>query len=128
MSRHLFNIWGREFELNVEFNCYKEDESDVTDVQKEAKKRLLDNPSMFNQALEGVKEYCLRNDKDKIGTSTIENIFKYVKPQIIAIANNRDGHRVVALMCAYKFDIDLGIAVVFQDEELREVEDQDVYL
>ena len=80
--------------------------------------------SIADDALEEVKKYCLAKDGDVIEGKKIDNIFKYVVPEKIFV--KRDGR--VALMCRYKFDMEQGIAVVFEEGKKVEVGSQDIIL
>ena len=58
---------------------------------------------------------------------TVDNIFKYVMPKNIYVPRNLK-KRVVAIMCNYKFDTEHGIAVVFENEQFKEIGAQDIAL
>ena len=88
---------------------------------------FLDAKHAIEDSLEAVKQYCLSCNATEIGTKTIENIFKYVAPKYLYIPRNADKH-VVAIMCNYKFDPENGIAVVFENEQFKEIVRQDIIL
>ena len=56
-----------------------------------------------------------------------ENIFKYVMPKSIFVPHTKK-HRIAAIMCNYKFDMEHGIAVVFENGKLKKVGTQDIVL
>ena len=116
MSEKL-NIWGREFKLDVNYEMV--DEEKITTKQKETResfcnnsKELLDNPNF-------IIEYCYKNAGNQID-GKIENIFKYVIPQELFIGEGR-----VCLMCNYRFDLEHGLAIVFENNKLVKVCPQD---
>lgn len=63
-------------------------------------------------------------NKTEIGAEKIDIIFRFVVPESIFV--KRDGR--IALMCRYKFDIDHGIAIVFKDNNIVDVGQQDIIL
>lgn len=115
-------IWDREFELEVVFDCYKGEE--ILPKQRDALALFCSDKKMIKDSRSEVEKYCIERDSDKIKTTKIDNIFKYVIPETIYIA--RDGR--VALMCRYRFDVDHGIAIVFKDGKLEEIGNQDIVL
>ena len=53
----------------------------------------------------------------------INNIFKYIIPKLIYIPNNRP-QRTIDLLCDFRFDIEHGIAIIFENEELINIVSQ----
>ncbi len=134
MTNMKLNIWGREFDLPVEFDLYEGEV--VSNVQKEAlfgfeAKNIRDGKVVKNSLLEGsldkLKAFCLDRNKEEIQGNSIDNIFKYVIPQNIYVLRTEE-YRVVALMCAYKFDLEHGLAIVFENECLKDIGTQDLVL
>ena len=115
-------IWGRSFELDIVFDVYKGEE--ILPKQKEALRCFTSTDMFTDESLDAVKKYCLSRDSDEI-EDKIENIFKYVVPQSIYIPRRQGEYRIVALMCAYRFDIEHGIAVIFSNEQLKNISNQD---
>lgn len=127
MNKQNLNIWGREFELEIVFDCYESEE--VLSAQKDALAKFLSVAErLIDNAKKSVEEYCIKRNADDIGSPTIGNIFKYVMPKSIYIQRTTNGSGVVGLMCAYKFDTDNGIAVIFKDERLEKVGTQNIIL
>lgn len=118
-------IWGRELEVGITYDCYSNEA--VTELQKETVKLLIEAKSSVEASIDNVKAYCLANNKEDIGTESIENIFKYVAPKYLYVIRAND-MRKVAIMCNYKFDAEHGIAVVFENEKFVEVVKQDAVL
>lgn len=119
------NIWGRDFDLEIYFDCYTGEKISIE--QKEALDLFLQNPQLISEAKEKVIAYCLKRNAAEIG-GTIENIFKYVIPQSIYVQKSPDNARVVGLMCAYRFNPEDGLAVVFRNEAYHEVGSQNIII
>ncbi|THF77539.1 DUF6985 domain-containing protein [Cohnella fermenti] len=126
MNKQKINVWGRDFELDVVYDCYEGEE--VLSTQREALERFLTMPILISDSKKAVENYCLNRNSDEIGAQSVENIFKYVIPKSLYIQRTADDSRVVALMCAYKFDVDNGIAVVFKNERFDRVGTQNIIL
>lgn len=125
MNKEKFVIWGRSFELEIKYDCYTGEE--VLDIQRDALAAFLKSGKSIEDSLEMVKRYCLEQNRDDIGDSDIENIFKYVIPKYLYVVRNKKKH-IVAIMCNYKFDMENGIAVVFENEKFSELGKQDIIL
>lgn len=123
MSKVVINIWDREFELNVVYECYPGEE--VTDNQRSAFENIC-GTEVFANSLDAVKDYVQKTATTQI-ESTIDNIFRYVMPKSIYVPQSKKAE-IVAIMCNYKFDAEHGMAVVFEDGKLKEIGSQDVIL
>ena len=124
MSKVKITIWGREFELPVIVKQFKG--KDVTEIQEDAVDQLERNMVIFDSAESEIEKYILKNGLKENGISEVDNIFKYVMPKSISVPKAKK--RVVALMCNYKFDMEHGIAVIFEDEKFKKVGPQDLVL
>ena len=124
MNKVRTQIWGREFELPVIIKQFKGKE--ITDTQKEAVERLEQNLDIFNLAKDEVEKYIIDNGLKEKGINEIDNIFKYVIPKSISVPKSKK--RVVALMCNFKFDMEHGLSIIFENEKLKEVGSQDLIL
>lgn len=125
MSKCRINIWDRTFELNVVYECYPGE--DVLRDQKEAFAMFEENTGEIADSLADVIKYVQKNDGDQLAGATIENIFKYVMPKSIFVPHIKKYH-TVAIMCNYKFDMEHGIAVVFENGKFKKVGTQDIVL
>lgn len=125
MTEITLNIWGREFALAVEFDCYEGE--NVLPAQETALSDFLEQDNLIDSIEQKVKDYCLATDPERIGSKTIENIFKYVIPKSLFVKRREDAH-IVALMCDYRFNPDDGIAIVFQNEEFSRIGTQNIIL
>lgn len=123
MNKQVIYIWGRKFELDVIFECYPGET--VLESQKQAFTQLCE-AGVINSALEPVKAYVAANGASQV-TLPIENIFKYVMPKRIFVPHTKKAARI-AIMCNFKFDMEHGIAVVFEDGQLKEIGPQDIIL
>ena len=125
MNKIKLLIWGREFELNITYDCYTDEE--LFDSQIEAVKKFSEAIQIIEESLEEVKKYCLTMNQEEIGTNVIENIFKYVVPKYLYVPRENE-KRVISIMCNYKFDQENGIAVVFENENFCKIGKQDIIL
>lgn len=118
------NIWDRNFELPVEYDCYSDEK--VTSAQLNALKEFIIDTHIINKAKINVENYCkkaLTLDKDN---KQKENIFTYIIPHYIYV--KREDNPRIAIMCKYKYDMEHGLAVVFSQNGKIEVGLQDIIL
>ncbi len=120
MSKQRITIWGRIFDLPAVLECYPGET--VLDSQKAALEWLLENDRIVDGSLSKVKDYVQKN-AEELKNAGIENIFKYVVPKSIFVPHNTKS--TVAILCNYKFDIEHGLAVVFEKGRLLTVCPQD---
>lgn len=125
MSKVKMTIWGRELELEIKYDCYSGEK--VLESQTEALNTFLHSDSEIEFSLAKAKKYCAETDRDAIGTDTIENIFKYVAPKYIYVPREDKKH-IVAIMCNYKFDMENGIAIIFENGKFSKIGKQDIIL
>ena len=116
-------LWGRDFDLSVIFQNFPGEE--VTDNQREVLNSI--NSIDYTQALEELKKYIKKNNEDELGGDELTNIFRCVIPKSILIPREKD-LRVFGIMCNYKFDMEHGLAIVFEDEKYKAVGPQDLIL
>ena len=116
MSKCKITIWDRAFDLSVVYECYAGEE--VLESQREAFAMLEDNEKEVADSLAAVKKYVQKTGADQLKDDGIENIFKYVMPKSIFVPHTKK-HRIAAIMCNYKFDMEHGIAVVFENGKLK---------
>lgn len=124
MSKCTINIWDRVFDLSVVYECYSGEE--VLESQKEAVAMLEDSKGEVAGSLEAVKEYVRKTAGGQLADD-IENIFKYVMPKSIFVPHTKK-NRIASILCNYKFDMEHGIAVVFENGKLQKVGPQDIVL
>ncbi len=124
MSNIKTEIWEREFNLPIIIKQFKDKE--ITDIQKEAVECFMNNLDIVDSAKKNVEEYVINNGLSETGKNSVDNIFKYVIPKSIYIPKEKK--RVVAIMCNYKFDMEHGIAIIFEEEKFKTVGPQDLIL
>jgi hypothetical protein len=125
MNNCKINIWGRDFELPVSYDCYPGE--DVIDTQEDALTKFLSATEVIEASQTNIVEYVLSDDMAEIDGFAIDNIFKYVMPKSIYIPRSKK-NRVIAFMCNYKFDEEHGLAVVFENEAFSAIGAQDIVL
>ena len=118
-------IWGRDFSLDVEYDCYAGEE--ITAKQVEAVKKIYNNPSWFEKAKKHVVAFCEDEVNSDDENQKKDNIFSYVKPEAIFVKRDDKKSRI-ALMCKYRYDPEHGLAVVFDCDGNVEVGIQDIII
>ncbi len=119
MSKVKMEIWGRECNLEVFYKNYKGKE--ITDNQKASYDKFIGSKDAIDKAKIKLTSYIEDNYKE---AGKIENVFKYVIPKMIYIPRE-EKHRICALLCDFKFDMEHGLALVFENEKFKEVISQD---
>ena len=115
------NVWGREFDLTVIFDCYKGEE--ILSIQEDAIKKFVASAGELLSSSTDIEKYCIERDTDSIGDS-ISNIFKYVIPTSLFVKRD-EKKRVVDMLCNYRFDEEHGIVMTFENERLVHIGTQD---
>lgn len=118
-------IWGRDFSLNVEYDCYTGEK--ITQKQIEAVERFSNNLSWLDKAKIDVIEYCKAEVNRDEENQKKDNIFSYVKPEAIFVKRDDKKSRI-ALMCKYRYDSEHGLAVVFDSDGNVTVGIQDIII
>lgn len=116
-------IWGREFELDVIPNNFPGEE--VIDNQKSIINEL--SSIDFSDSLSVVKKFIIKHYADNLDEPNISNIFRYVIPRSILVMRDPT-NKVFSIMCNFKFDMEHGMAVVYENEICKEVGLQDIIL
>ncbi|MCD8396909.1 MAG: hypothetical protein LUD12_06990 [Lachnospiraceae bacterium] len=125
MNKVALNIWGRQFDLEVEYDCFKNEE--ILPSQKSALAAFCNAQDAIVISEKLVEKYCVENNAEEIDATSIDNIFKYVIPRYLYVARSKQKH-IVAIMCDYRFDMENGLAVVFENEKPVKVGVQDIIL
>ncbi len=118
------NIWGRDFDLKVEFDCYRGEK--VTKSQEEALKKIIKNIDLINKSKKMLEKYCEKSVYADNENQKKDNVFSYIKPDYIFV--KREDKPRVAIMCKYKYDMEHGLAIVFEDSGNITIELQDEIL
>lgn len=122
MDKVSLTIWGRVFEIKVVFDCYAGEKPTAT--QQQALKNFIARLDLLDNAKEKVEKYC----QEKDSTVMVDNIFKFVIPQALFVQRTKDDSHVVGVMCAFKLDLEHGLAIVFKNEQFDQIGTQDVVL
>ena len=118
-------IWGRQYDLPVVFDCF--DNEEVLPIQKQALEAFLKAENTIQESKKQLEKYILNDEYAEIEGNSIDNIFKYVIPTDLYIPRTLET-RTVALLCDYRFDEEHGIAIVFENEQFKEIGEQDIVL
>lgn len=118
------SIWERAFLLPVEYDCY--DDEIVTDAQKNAVKMMAMHPEWIVASKAQVVRFCKEEVLADNENNKKDNIFSYIKPDYLFV--KREDHPRVALMCKYRYDMEHGLAVVFDTDGSVKVGPQDIIL
>ena len=123
MNKVKVNIWGRDFELIVTYQNYPGEE--VIPNQELTLHALTSID--FADSLNDVEHYIIKENASDIEGKSIDNIFKYVMPKSIVITRDKKA-RVFAVLFDYKFDMEHGLAVVYENERYKAVGPQEMIL
>lgn len=124
MIKYTMNIWGRKFELPVMIKQY--DGEEITEIQKESIEKFQHCEEVLNASKQSVEQYILENGLRDHNIYEVDNIFKYVMPKSFYVPNAEK--RVVVLFCDFKYDLENGIALIFEDEKLKKIGPEDLAL
>ena len=117
MNKQTLTIWNRQFDLDIVFDVFEGEE--VTTQQQNALKTFVANASIIDSCKSNVEQYCIKHSNGQI--SSVDNIFKYVIPKALFVVRNKNEKRTVAIMFNFKFDMDHGLAIVFENESFSEI-------
>ena len=120
-----FNVWGRDFSLQVEYDCYEGET--VSPEQEDAIKAFMSHSEWIEEAKHTVENYCKEAVLADCENQKKDNIFSYIKPEAVFIKRDKTKPRV-ALMCKYRYDPEHGLAVVFDTNGKVTVGAQDIIL
>lgn len=122
MNNISINIWGRQFLLPIKYDVYPEES--IAQLQKESIESFISKVSTTSD--KNISEYVIQHDGKQIG-EVIDNIFRYVMPRYFYVPLDAQ-KRVVAIMCDYRFDEEHGLAIIYENEILKEIGPQDIVL
>ena len=117
-------IWGREFTLRVEYDCYKGEE--ITKEQIKVLDRFTKRRKMIEKSKAKVEAYCKEKVLEDDENEKKDNVFSYVKPEYLFVKREEDPR--VIMMCKYRYDPEHGLAVVFSSNGSIVVGSQDMIL
>ncbi len=126
MSKQIeLEIWGREFSLHVDYDCYEGEE--ITEAQIQALKQFRTHTERIEQSKSAVENYCKEQVMSDDENNKKDNIFSYIKPECLFVKRDKENPRI-ALMCKYRYDLEHGLAVVFSSDGEVAVGLQDIIL
>ena len=117
-------IWGRDFSLPVEYDCYKGEE--VTEEQENAIAEFNNRQDLIEVSKSIIEDYCKDQVKEDNENLKKDNIFSYIKPEYLFV--KREDKPRILMMCKYRYDLEHGLAVVFTTEGNVLVGSQDMIL
>ena len=118
-SKQKVKIWGREFEIDVIFRCYKGQEID--DIQLAAYQDFMDHWDEYMEAAyNAFEEYCAEEYSEEIGEK-FDNIFRYLIPRLLYIQKAWDDSRMVGFECYFKLDLENNLAAKFVNGQIVEI-------
>lgn len=118
-------IWGREFALPIEYDCYKDEK--ITKEQVAAIKSFAKHEDWINASKSSVEEYCREQVLEDDENQKKDNIFSYIKPDYLFIKRDAENPRV-AMMCKYRYEPEHGLAIVYSADGKAMVGIQDIIL
>lgn len=124
MTKQDMTIWGRKISLDVIFGCYEGEE--ILPVQQEALAEFVKAEVAIEASLSSLTDYVREESNGNPVDDPITNIFRYVVPESLFIC--REERRTVALMCRFRFDPEHGVALLFENETLVKIGQQDIAL
>ena len=113
-------IWDRKINIRIDYDLY--DNETATDEQEQRLEEFINNTQLLNDKT-AISEYCLKNNGKEIGDN-VDNLFKYIAPTAILIPQSEKNKRII-LLCNYKFDIEHGIAIIFENNSFSKIVPQD---
>ena len=125
MNKVNIKIFKRKFELPVSYEYY--DSEEIEEYQKIALESFLKHQEILENIPNDLINYLKKDNPQKFKDKKIDNIFKYIMPDKLYVGRNSK-KRVVTLLCDYKFDLEHGIALMFENEKLVKIATQDIIL
>lgn len=125
MNKVKMMIWGRAFELDACLECYPGET--VLESQQQALDQLLGSPDAIEASRAAVEAYVIKENAAHFPNGKMDNIFQYVMPASIFVPHDEKRRRA-AILCNYKFDMEHGLAVVFENGACQLIGSQDIVL
>lgn len=118
------SIWGRVFELPVNYNCYEGE--NVTEEQIQLINKFIEHSEWIKKSKDIVEDYCKQQVLDDEENQKKDNIFSYIKPMSVFVKHVKKPR--IALICKYRYDEEHGLAIVFDKEGNITVGSEDIIL
>lgn len=127
VKKEKINVWGRELELDIIVSCFSNE--DITDSQRETYIWFKNNINeIFEKAKLHLVQYCIQKNAVELANTDFSNMFKYVKPKSMLFSQDSAHNKKMAILFNYKFDKENGIAVIFQNGDVKKTGMQDIAL
>lgn len=120
MSKIKVNVWGRDFDLPVLYECREGQE--LLQHQKDAAKLFLESDALNDPTQ--VMKYVVTNNSEDVAGRT-DNIFRFVIPRQIYVMRKEETN-CVALICNYKFDPEHGLAIIYENGNITHIGAEDI--
>ena len=130
MNKIKIAFCDREFELEITYDVFEDElllKGQIDTLDEFLNISNEDRDKLFEKVKQEIIKYIYENNKDDLNEEKIENIFKYIIPTEIYIERNEDVH-IVDILCEYKFDMEHGLAIQFENEEFKKIVSQDEVL
>jgi hypothetical protein len=122
MKRSLkISIWGKEFILPVEYDCYEGEK--ITETQKGSVNALLSHPEWIDKSKKSIVAYC----KDRVMRDNKKDIFSYLDPKYLFVKRDEQDPSI-ALMLDFSSDPEHGVAIVYKLNGDIKIGSQDIIL
>lgn len=118
------SIWGRDFELPVNYNCYEGET--VTGEQIHLLNQFIKHSEWIKESKRTVENYCKQQVLDDEENQKKDNIFSYIKPISVFVKHVKEPK--IALICKYRYDEEHGLAIMFDKEGNITVGSEDIIL
>lgn len=120
MNKVSLKVWGRKFSLPVIYDVFDGEEKTVQ--QEDSLNKIVGSGELRGE--DDVIHYCEKMNPEEVG-NTLSNVFEFVIPRSVFVCREKG---YIALLCDYKYDLDNGIAVLYENGILRKIGTQDLVL
>ena len=118
-------LWGKKITLKIQYDCYEGEE--VLPSQEEALRKFLTSQNNINESKNLIIKKLNEQYFEKNELPDTTDLYKYLQPVSLFIKRNSEKH-IVAIMCESTLDEEHGIAIVFENEQLKAIGTQDIVL
>ncbi len=120
MSKKKVEVWGRTFEIDVIFRCYRGEVID--EIQIQAYKEFMEHwDEHMDEAYRAFEKYCAEEYSEEIGGDKFDNIFRFLIPRLIYVQKAYDHSKMVGFECYFKPDLENNLAAKFVNGKIVEV-------
>lgn len=116
-------FWNKIIQLPLEFDCYKGEE--ITEEQIKALGRFVAHPEWIRSSKNSVQEFCNKCALGKGEES--RKVEECIIPEAVYVKRDDKCPRV-AILCKFRYDLEHGLAMVFDYEGAVHVGIQDIII